>query len=65
MLYRDTFRNEICLGGNPQTIAGHLARLGLLVPDKSGNFLQPHSPPMLRKTVRFYTIKGDILDFDG
>ncbi|GAB1253672.1 DUF927 domain-containing protein [Desulfovibrio falkowii] len=65
MLYRDTFRNEICLGGNPHTIAGHLARLGLLVPDKSGNFLQPHSPPMLRKTVRFYTIKGDILDFDG
>lgn len=61
MIYRDAFK-EICLGGDHKAVARYLAEAGYLEPDGAGNLAKAHTPPNLGKTVRFYTIKGEILD---
>lgn len=64
MVTRDAFRNELCLGGNPKTVAAVLAQAGYLEADSQGNFMKTHNPPRLGKATRFYTINGNILDAD-
>lgn len=64
MVTRDAFRNELCLGGNPKTVAAVLEQAGYLETDSQGNFMKTHNPPRLGKTTRFYTINGNILDAD-
>ena len=64
MVTRDAFRNELCLGGNPKTVAAVLTQAGYLETDSQGNFMKTHNPPRLGKATRFYTINGNILDAD-
>lgn len=64
MVTRDSFRNELCLGGNPKTVAAVLSQAGYLETDSQGNFMKTHNPPRLGKTARFYTVNGNILDAD-
>lgn len=64
MVTRDAFRKELCLGGEPKTIAAALAAAGYLETDNEGNFMKSHTPPRIGKTTRFYTINGAIMDAD-
>lgn len=61
MIYRDAFK-EICLGGDSKAIARYLAEAGYLETDGAGNLAKAHTPPRLGKTIRLYTVTGEILD---
>lgn len=64
MFLRDAFEQEICLGANPKTIARYLLDAGYLVPDGQGNLTKTHTRSREEKSMRLYTVKGDILDSD-
>ena len=65
MFMPDAFKKEVCLGYVPDNVAKMLDSMGFLRKDNSGKSLKKtHTPPRLGKSVRMYTISGDILNSD-
>ncbi|MCC6483027.1 MAG: hypothetical protein IT554_11545, partial [Sphingomonadaceae bacterium] len=58
-----TWRNEVCLGLNPKTVAGLLISKGYLVPDSAGKASRSETLPGLGKT-RCYIITEAIFGGD-
>ena len=66
MFMHDAFQNEVCQGASPDNIAKILDAAGFLQKDPQGkSYKKTHSPPRLGKSIRMYTVSGDILDYDS
>ncbi len=64
MFMPDAFRTEVCQGANPDSVAHILDAAGFLKKDPQGNNKRTHTPPRLGKSVRMYTVSGNILNAD-
>ena len=64
MFTQDAFQLEVCQGANPDSIARILDAAGFLKKDPQGNYKKTHTPPRLGKSIRLYTVSGNILDAD-
>ena len=64
MFTQDAFQLEVCQGANPDSVANILATAGFLKKDPQGNYKKTHTPPRLGKSIRLYTVSGNILNAD-